>query len=453
MEERARSLVGALRASGVRREDRVAVLAANRVEFVEVSAATLRAGIVPVPINPLLTEREIEYLLEDSGARWLFSDRRIESPVPERIVTFGDAFERCLHEAEPIPVADVTLGRPMHYTSGSTGVPKGVWVPPAEEVTAQEISTAYRSLWGLGPEEIHLVCSPLAHSAPLRFVLRTMEAGGTVVLQSQFDAAETLAAIELFGATSTFMVPTHLERVLGLGSNALRRHDLSTLRLLAHAGAPIQVDTKRAAIKLFPPGSVWEFYGATEGQATRISTREWLERPGSVGTALPGGRVRVNGNEGGAAPPGDTGEVWISEPTPERFEYWNDPAKTSAAWDNGAFTVGDLGYMDDAGYLYLVGRLHDTIITGGVNVFPQEVEDVLSSHPAVSEVAVYGARHDEWGQEVRALVVAAPGQPLDPTLLQSWARERLAGFKCPRHIEVVAELPRTATGKIRRPPP
>jgi long-chain acyl-CoA synthetase len=160
--------------------------------------------------------------------------------------------------------------------------------------------------------------------------------------------------------------------------------------------------------------------------------------------------VTIKSEQGAQLPPGDTGVVWITEPTGERFEYWGDPSKTAAAWDDDAFTVGDLGYLDLDGYLYLVGRLHDTIITGGVNVYPQEVEDVLASHPAVAEVAVYGAQHEEWGQEVRALVVAAPGQPLDPELLRNWARERLAGFKCPRRIEVVPELPRTATGKVRR---
>lgn len=451
LDARARSLAGALTTAGVRRGDRVAVLGRNRVELIEVCIGSLRAGIVPVPINPLLTEREIEYVLEDSGAHWLFTDRSVDSQVPERIITFGDAYERCLHEADPVELATVTLGRPMHYTSGTTGTPKGVWVPRESEPRAQELSSAYVRLWGLSADDVHLVCSPLAHSAPLRFAIRTLEAGGTIFLQTRFDAAETLAAIELFGATSTFMVPTHLERLIDLGSVRLARHDLSSMRLMAHAGAPIRPETKRAVIDLFPPDCVWEFYGATEGQATRISAREWAERPGSVGTPLPGGRVTIVSEGGREQGPGGTGLVWIEEGTGERFEYWRDRAKTEQAWSDGAFTVGDLGYVDDAGYLYLVGRRHETIITGGVNVYPREVEDVLGSHPSVAEVAVYGAAHEEWGQEVCALVVAAPGQPLDAELLRSWARERLAGFKCPRRIEVVAELPRTATGKIQRP--
>ena len=450
LEARSQALVGALVAGGVRKGDRVGVYAANRPEVIELCTATLRAGIVPVPINPLLTEREVEYLLEDSAARWLFSDRLVESPVPERTITFGDAYERCLHEANPVPLADIILRRPMHYTSGTTGVPKGVWVAPVSEARAQELSRLFRELWGLTSDEVHLVCSSLAHSAPLRFVTRTLEAGGTAVLQKGFDAAETLAAIELFGATSLFMVPTQLERIVDLGASGTARHDLSSVRLLAHAGSPIRPETKRAVIGAFPRDSVWEFYGATEGQATRISAREWLERPGSVGTTIPGGRVSIRSPEGSGLPPEATGEVWITEPSRERFEYWGDKAATRAAWHGDAFTVGDLGYMDDDGYLYLAGRKNDIIITGGVNVHPREVEEVLASHPAVAEVAVYGADHEEWGQEVRAFVVPAPGQPLDSQLLRAWARERLAGFKCPRGIDIVSELPQTATGKVSR---
>lgn len=454
LDDRQRRLAGALRAGGVRSGDRIAVLASNRPEVVEVCAGALRAGIVPVPVNALLTPPEVAYLIDDSGARWLFTDRAFEGhPALERVIVFGDAYERVLHEASGTALADVTLGRPMHYTSGTTGVPKGVWVAPHDAITAGRLSSAFRDLWGLSSDDTHLVCSPLAHSAPLRFSIRTLEAGGRVVVQSRFDAEETLAAIEMFGATTTFMVPTHLERILALGRSALSRFDLSSIRLLAHAGAPIRENTKRMAIDLFPDGSVWEFYGSTEGQATRISTDEWLRKPGSVGTANPGAEILVTDEDGNRLRPNEVGEVWIRDPRGERFEYWGDRSKTRAAWQGDAFTVGDLGHLDDDGYLYLSGRKHDTIITGGVNVHPQEVEAVLLSHPAVAEAAVYGEPHPEWGQEVRALVVASFGTPLDPDLLRTWARERLAGFKCPRHIEVVEELPRTPTGKVRRTPP
>jgi acyl-CoA synthetase (AMP-forming)/AMP-acid ligase II len=451
MDARQRSLAGALHAAGVRRGDRIAVFSANRLEALEVTIGTLRAGIIPVPINSLLTPPEVAYVLEDSGARVLFTDRVVEPTSSlAAVITFGDAYERYIHEAKPASIADVTLSRPMHYTSGTTGAPKGVWVEPFDEGRALVLSESFRSLWDITADDVHLVCSPLAHSAPHRFALRTLEAGGRVVLQTKFDEAETLAAIELFGVTTTFMVPTHLERIFRLGRTALARHDVSSVRLLAHAGAPIRRATKEDALGFFPEGSVWEFYGSTEGQATRISTEEWRAKPGSVGRALPGGEVVIANDAGDELPAGEVGWVWVIDPSGERFEYWGDAAKTRSAWSDDAFCVGDLGSLDADGYLFLAGRGDDTIITGGVNVYPMEVENVLTTHPSVAEALVYGTPHDEWGQEVRALVVPPFNQPLDAEMLRTWARERLAGFKCPRLIEIVDELPRTPTGKIRR---
>jgi long-chain acyl-CoA synthetase len=274
-----------------------------------------------------------------------------------------------------------------------------------------------------------------------------------VVLQGKFDAEEVLATIALFGVTATFMVPTHLERILALGRKVLMRYDLSSIRLLAHAGAPIREETKRGVLALFPEPAVWEFYGSTEGQATRISAPEWFERPGSVGRALPGAGVTVRDETGADLPDGEIGEVWIRPAARERFSYWGDDEATRRAWQGDYFTVGDLGYLDDDGYLFLTGRKHDKIITGGVNVYPQEVERVLMQHPAVREVLVYGAPHEEWGQQVEAAVVRKGELPLEPELLREWARERLAGFKCPRRIVIVDELHRTATGKLKRQPP
>ena len=452
LDRRQRQLAGALQEAGMSEGDRVAVLTRNSVSGLEVVIASLRAAIIPVPVNPLLTEREVEYILEDSGARWLFTDRNVE-PVPglEQVVTFGDAYERIVLEGDASDLCDHARGRPMHYTSGTTGRPKGVWVRPYTPKKAASASAEFVDYWGLSSSDIHLVCSPLAHSAPLRYALRTMEAGGTVALQSHFDPAETLAAMDLFNATTTFMVPTHLERILGLGPKATRRHDLSSLRLLVHAGAPIREATKRATIEAFPGDSVWEFYGSTEGQVTRISPTEWLRKPGSVGRPRKGATVEIRDSDGHPLPTGEAGRVWLKDPKMDRFQYWGDRKKTRSAWKAGAFTVGDLGYVDDDGYLFLTGRADDTIISGGVNVYPQEVEQVIAEHPKVAEVLVYGVPSDEWGEEVRALVIAS--DELDPDSLSNWCRERLAGFKRPRHFEFVEDLPRTATGKlIRRRP-
>jgi long-chain acyl-CoA synthetase len=451
LDDRQARVAGALRGAGMRKGDRIAVYSANRPESLEVTIGALRTGVVPVPVHRALTPFETAYLLEDSGARWLFSDAPMQVPPSiERIITFGDAYERLLYETKPARLMDHVLGRPMHYTSGTTGKSKGVWVEPTSQEKAADASHRFQRLWGLRSDDIHLVCSPLSHSAPHRYATRTLETGGTVVVQPRFDPEETLAAIELFSVTTTFMVPTHLERILRLGKTPLKRYDLSSLRLMIHAGAPIRPETKKAVIELFPPDSVWEFYGSTEGQATMISSGAWLDKQGSVGTAHEGGRVVVLSGDGRELPPGKVGEIWIDDPANEPFEYWGDPEKTRRARRGNAFTVGDLGSLDDDGYLFLSGRKHDTIISGGVNVYPQEVEDVLGSHPSVADVVVYGAPHPEWGEQVQAAVVPAYGAPLDPDALRAWARERLAGFKCPRLIEVVEELPRTPTGKVQR---
>lgn len=451
LNERQKRLVGYLQSSGADPGERVGILARNCDAIIEIAGGLLRAGLVPVPINSLLTPPEVGYIIEDARLRWLFTNRVEDIPGLENIITLGDAYERVLHEATPAEgLADHILGRPMHYTSGTTGQPKGVYAAGYDLAEAERLSLRFRTMWDLRPDEIHLVCSPLAHSAPLRFALRTLEGGGAVVVQEKFEAEATLAAIELFGVTSAFMVPTHLKRILALGRKGLARYDRDSMRTLVHAGSAIDQETKRKVIEVFPEGSVWEFYGSTEGQATQISAAEWLAKPGSVGRAHPGAEVLVTSEPGSRLPPGEAGQVWVRDPEADSWTYWDDPAKTEAAWRDGAFTAGDLGWLDEDGYLFLAGRKDDVIITGGVNVYPQEVEAVLGEHPDVAEILVYGAPDEEWGQQVRARVVT------DGTLtaedLGGWARERLADFKLPRLIEFVDELPKTPTGKIKRPP-
>ena len=427
------------------------IYARNSDRVVEVAGGLLRAGIIPVLINPLLTQPEVEYIVQDAAVDWLFTDQVVDITGLGNVVTFGDAYERVIYEADAAALDDHLLGRPMHYTSGTTGEPKGVYVAPYDAAEAQRLSMRFRAMWDLRPDEIHLVCSPLAHSAPLRFALRTLEAGGAVCVQERFDAEATLAAIELFGVTSAFMVPTHLKRILALGRTGLARYDLSTMRMLVHAGAPIGPATKQGVMDAFPPGAVWEFYGSTEGQATQISPDEWKEKPGSVGRAHPGASVTISDDEGQPVPPGEVGQVWVKDPDADKWGYWGDPGKTQGAWRDGAFSVGDLGWLDEDDYLFLAGRMNDVIITGGVNVYPQEVEAVLATHPAVAEVVVYGAPDEEWGQEVRAQVVLEEEIVVED--LRAWARGSLAGFKVPRQILVVSELPKTPTGKIKRPQP
>jgi acyl-CoA synthetase (AMP-forming)/AMP-acid ligase II len=444
LEEVHRRIAGSLLADGIEEGDRIGVMSSNSLEVLSVMVAALRAGIVPVPVSPLLTSSEITYLMADSGAKFLTvgGDHEVDVKVP--VIDLAAWARR---SGSPAEIAGHIRGRPMHYTSGTTGKPKGVWVDPCSAAEARRRSDSFCTDWGIVADDVHLVCSPLTHSAPLRYAVRTLEAGGRVVLQDRFDAVDTLTRMQRHSITSTFVVPTHLERIFALDNEA-RSHDVSAMRLLAHAGAPIRPETKRRAIEFFPPGSVWEFYGSTEGGFTIISPDEWLEHPYSVGRARPGAELFITGEDGGELVVGSVGQIWVRDPQADRFIYWNDPDKTSETWSDGAYSVNDLGHVDTEGYLYLAGRGDDTIISGGVNVYPKEIELTLMDHPDVAEAIVFGVDTPEWGQEVRARVVVTGD--VDAEALRAWARQRLAGYKTPRIIEIVDELPRTTTGKLKR---
>jgi long-chain acyl-CoA synthetase len=327
----------------------------------------------------------------------------------------------------------------MHVTSGTTGTPKGVYSGPLSEADAETLVAEERDLWGFDTSDVHLVLSPLHHSAPLRFSMGTLLAGGRLVVPGAFDPARVTAAIAEHRPTSMFCVPTHLQRLFAHW-DAVGAPDLSSFRLVAHAGAACPPAVKRRLVELFPAGSTWEFYGSTEGQFTACRSEEWLERPGTVGRARPGRHLSVD----------ERGTIWCTVPRHARFSYWREPDKTAAAWretpDGPAFTVGDLGRLDEDGYLYLDGRREDLIISGGVNVYPVEVENVLGEHPGVRDVAVFGLPDDDWGQRVCAAFVG----DADPDLLRDHVRERLVPAKRPKDYYPVPSLPRTATGKVRR---
>ncbi|HEX6246477.1 MAG TPA: AMP-binding protein [Nocardioidaceae bacterium] len=405
--------------------DRLALLLPGSAAYVDLVLLAARQGVVPVPLDPRLTEREQRAVLEDVAPAVLVRD-------PDQLAEVAELLD--LDPASPVP-----LVRPMHMTSGTTGAPKGVWSGLLDEGSARALVEEERDLWGFTADDVHLVLSPLYHSAPLRFATGTILAGGRIVVPGHFDPEAVTRAIVEERPTTTFCVPAHLQRLFAHWDE-VGAPDLSSFRLVAHAGAACPPPVKQRLIELFPPGSTWEFYGSTEGQFTACRSEEWLAHPGTVGRARPGRTLSVDAD----------GTIWCVVPPHARFTYWNAPDKTAATWretaEGPAFTVGDLGRLDDEGYLYLEGRREDLVISGGVNVYPVEVEHVLAAHPAVVEVAVFGVDDERWGQRVCAAVVG----DVDAEDLRAFVAERLAPPKRPKEYFTVAALPHTATGKIKR---
>lgn len=409
----------------LREGSRVALLLPGSLDYVDAVIALLAAGIFPVPLDPASTESE---------------RRRILSPLaPDLLVASRDQLRSMLDHVPEGLRRGMPRGRPIHCTSGTTGTPKGVYSGLLSPQEAEALIAEERDLWGFHDGDVNLVLGPLHHSAPLRFATGTVMAGGRLVIPGRFDPARVTAAIEAERPTSMFCVPTHLERLFAHWA-AVGVPDLSSFRLVAHAGAPCSESVKRRLIALFPEGSTWEFYGSTEGQFTACRSEEWLERPGTVGRARPGRTMMTD----------QDGHLWCAVPPHARFTYYGDEQKTAAAWresaEGPAFTVGDVGRIDADGYVYLEGRRDDLIITGGVNVYPLEVENALRDHPGVRDVAVFGVDDPEWGQRVVAAVVGDP----DLGSLRDHARKVLAPPKRPKAYIPVERLPMTSTGKVRR---
>ncbi|MGA2519413.1 MAG: AMP-binding protein, partial [Acidimicrobiales bacterium] len=353
-------VAGALAAAGLGPGDRIAFCLPSSADLLVCVLGAARCGVVPVLINATLLPAEREALVADA----------------DPAMTVRDAGGLGALLAGPRgAVARHPLVRPMHYTSGTTGRPKGVWSGVLDAEEAREQFEDEADLWHFGASDTHLVCSPLYHSVSVRLAGSALLRGGRVVVLERFDAEVVLDVLERLRPTTTFMAPTALHRVLARSEG---RGCFDALRLLVHAGSPCPERLKRTALDRVPTGALWEFYGSTEGQFTVCGPEEWLERPGTVGRARPGRRLDVD----------DEGVVWCHAPRFARFGYWRDPASTARAWRGDAFTVGDLGRVDDEGYLFLEGRRDDLVISGGVNVYPVEVEAALAELPGVEEVAV-----------------------------------------------------------------
>jgi long-chain acyl-CoA synthetase len=358
-------------------------------------------------------------------------------------------------EGRPTDLAPYPLTRPMHYTSGTTGRPKGVTTGLWDDATARAVVEDEAAVWHFDRADLHMVCSPMYHTVSIRFASGTLLAGGSLAILSRFHAPTAIDTLRRYRPTTTFLVPTHLQRILqstDLGAD----ESFDSLRLLAHAGAPCPDTIKRATMERVRPGGVWEFYGSTEAQFTVCSPEDWLDRPGTVGRARQGRRLRIapvptGEGDGDADGPGAVGTIWCDMPDFARFSYWENPGATAAAWNGSACTVGDLGHLDADGFLYLTGRRHDLIISGGVNVYPAEVENVLAAVDGIDEVAVFGLPDEQWGQRVCAAYVAAGRRRGSAEeALRAAATARLAPYKRPKSYFAIEDLPHTATGKLVR---
>lgn len=401
----------------------------------------LRVGIVPVMVNPVLQERERADFIADSRVRLVLHDAEIlalsESDLGPGQGSRGIAGP----SSRGLELSEVPLGRPMHFTSGTTGRSKGVWAGVMGEVEARGYWADEQQQWGLDSADVLLNHGPLAHSAPLRFSMLALMSGATVVYTGGFDAERTSRAIVDYRPTMAMAVPTHLQRILDQPGGPPPSH----YRRLVHAGSACPPDLKRGIHEWAGVDNVWEFLGSTEGQFTACSGSEWEDRPGTLGRARPGRSLLID-DSGTAA----EGTIWCVGPEFARFEYFDDNDKTRLAWRSTpagpAFTVGDLGRLDDDGYLFLHGRRHDLIISGGMNVYPAEVEAELRRCPGVRDVAVFGQPDPTWGERVCAAVV---GDVVGEQVI-AWTRTEVAGYRRPKRVYLVDELPLTSNGKVLR---
>jgi long-chain acyl-CoA synthetase len=463
----ANRLVRALAARGVAPGDGVALMCSNRPEFVETLAATHRAGMHLTTINWHLTGDEAGYIVDDADATAFIADARFAdaaaqvaklAPKCKALLAVGgdiDGFERwddALANEDGADPADPVVGGTMLYTSGTTGRPKGV--RRANHDARASLLAGMTTLYD-ADKHVHLCTGPLYHAAPLAFSLaHPMALGVPVVLMDGWNAEDTLRLIAEHGITHTHMVPTMFHRLLSLPDDVKARYDISTLRFVIHGAAPCPVHVKQQLIEWLGP-IVVEYYAATEGSGTLVRSDEWLQKPGTVGKVTPEDHVRIVGPDGSEVPRGTPGTVYLKAPAPggSRFEYYKAPEKTAGAYlDTGDyFTLGDVGYVDDDGYLFLTDRSAHLIITGGVNVYPAEVEAVLIGHPAVGDVGVVGVPDEEWGELVVAAVEPQPGIEPTPELadeLIEWCRDRVAHYKCPRRVVFLEALPRHDNGKL-----
>jgi len=454
-----------LRAAGLKEGDGVALLCSNRPEFVEVIMGVMRCGMRITPINWHLRPEEVRYIVEDCEARVLFAEAdfteaaelAMEAPKMERgfaiggeIKPFGD-YDVALVTQIPDDLDDPVMGERMLYTSGTTGRPKGVKFLHKRKVLLLPALTASADL---RPEtDVLLNPSPLYHAAPMSLNLWWgLNQGLGMVVMERFDPEEFLALIERHRVTHSHVVPVMFQRLLDLPPDVRDRYDISSLRWMLHGSAPCSHELKDRVIEWLGP-IVHEFFGGTEGALVYSTPADWESHPGTVGKAVPGGEIAIHDADGNDLPAGEIGTVYLRAPESERFVYFKAPEKTDAGRRGDWFTMGDMGYLDGDGYLYLTGRDADTVVSGGVNIYPAEIDLVLNTHPAVKEAVCVGVPSERWDEEIKAVVRLEDGIAMTDDLaeeLKAHCRERIAAFKVPKSIEAIDDFPRSSVGKVLR---
>jgi long-chain acyl-CoA synthetase len=466
LEERSNQVAQMLRALGLTPGDHIAILLENHPRFFEVCWGAQRSGIIYTAISTRLTLGEAAYIVKDCAAKVLITSRAnqalAQSLVAEtqglkaRLMMDGvidgfTAYESILATYPATRINDETAGTDMLYSSGTTGRPKGVFVPPEfpQIDASNSLIEICKNVYGIGPASIYLSPAPLYHAAPLRFNMVSMRLGATCVVMSHFDPEDFLRLVEKHRITHTQTVPTMFVRMLKLTPEQRAAHDVSSLKFAIHAAAPCPIPIKEQMIDWWGK-IIWEYYAGTEGNGmTLVHSGDWLTHKGTVGKAVVG-KLKICDDQGNEVPTGTPGTIHFADG--KTFEYHNDPAKTAESKNaHGWTTLGDIGYVDAEGFLYLTDRKAHMIISGGVNIYPQESENLLVTHPKVMDVAVIGVPNEEFGEEVKAVVQPRDMADAGPALaeeLMAFCREHLSHIKCPRSIDFEAELPRHPTGKL-----
>ena len=466
---RANQLVHALRAHGFEVGDRIATLLPNGPEMIEIYLAALQAGWYLVPINFHLVAPEVAYILKDSGAKAFVAHERFaevaaaaadEAGIKEEgrlaigtISGFTDYV--ALRDAYPTTLpGDRTVGDVMNYTSGTTGNPKGIY-RKLMGVTPEDAALGLAGLlflFGIQAQDdnVHIIGSPLYHTAVLRFGSASLHLGHTIVVMDKWIPEEMLRLIEERRVTTSHMVPTQFHRLLALPEGIRDKYDMSSLRHMIHAAAPCPIDVKHKMIAWWG-NAVDEYYAASEGGGTLVTAEEWLQKPGTVGKPWPISEIAIFDDEGNRIEePGVIGTVYMAMQSAD-FEYHGDKEKTKKNRIGAFFTVGDVGFLDEDGFLFLRDRKIDMIISGGANIYPAEIESVLLTYPKVGDAAVFGIPHDDWGEEVKAVIEPAEGVEPNDALAEeilAYCADKLAKFKTPKTIDFTNEMPRDPNGKL-----